>query len=894
MAWTIVLVACGESDALRWGGNGASGKGEALVISEIHYRDPTDDPKAAFVEIHNPRASEVDLAGWCLKGLAFCFDGHTPLDGGGFLRVDASESSGSLASNGERLRLVDDTGRVHDDAMFGSTQPWPEMADGWGYSLQRRTPVTDGSKPSSWIVVPPSPGAATPSQEAALALDAPVVVNEIFYRSISGNPDLEFIELSNTTGAEIDISGWCVRELRHCFVDGTTIDAGKQMQVTEYKSSAMLPRGGGWLTLVDATGDQVDRVAYDDKSPWPSTADGTGLSLQRRDANVIGWEPGNWAAAEPTPGRANRDVEGGTYPMFDSVDFTRSPLSDQQITVTAAVRNGGPPRLVYRTGFDDEKVLLMTRDAFGGYTAEIPPQPSGTLVRFRLESDRSGAKGDASGTTLGTWPRQGDGMVYSGTVVWSETDSPLGRLQWFMPDDLYETAYADVRKRGDDGYPAVIAYDGEVFDNATIRIKGQNTRELDKRKWKVVLPVGYRWDMGGTLTEPVNEFALHSMSTDRAMINELLTYEVQKLSGGMAQQVVPLRLERNGDFYGLYLYVEQDDGIWRSKYGFSPETVVYEGRWGAQLPLEDLGLDEWNWTLRYRRVTHRYVDDRRTELADLITSLAAFVPTNVESVRPFVYRHVDIPSVVEAIATMNVTQNFDWGRKNWSLLYDPQDEKWRLYPTDHDLSFGRRYRWACGITCSKVEAVSELDFFEINRLGTVFLETPEFRAMDDRRTREFDEHFYSRWFVEDRLAEWGFLMGPDAILDRTLWPTFGDGVTVEGARRRFTEDYLAPKRDMILPGGTDGLPEPQPASPRLVVTSTPDGDVKVTNNEDVAIDLSGMTVEGLGRPVPAGVVLNPGQSAVFSNRREPAPDQPRVEGRRRTVHVWVPAVPPSS
>lgn len=874
----MVLTACGGNDALRWG-NGPD-EGEPIVISEIHYHDP-DDAAATFIEVHNPRETEVDLAGWCVKGLGFCFDGHTPVDAGGYRTVSADEMGGSLAANGERLRLVDDTGQVQDEVLFGSERPWPEMADGWGYSLQRRTPVTDGARPTSWTVAPPSPGAETPSQQSALRLDAPVVISEIFYRSISGNPALEFIELHNTTDANVDISGWCIRELRFCFDDESTIEAGDHLKVTGYKASARLSRRGGWLTVVDANNNIVDRVAYDDTSPWPSTADGTGLSLQRRDANVIGWEPGNWMAAEPTPGRANREVVGEVFPMFDSVVFDRAPSPTDAITITAAVRNGAAPTMSYRIGFDDETTVPMTRDPEGGYVAEIPPQPSGTLVRFRLETSRSGV--------VGSWPRPGDGMLYEGTVVRSEVDSLLPRLQWFMADDVYETAYSDVRKRGDDGYPAVIAYDGEVFDNARIRIKGQNTRELDKRKWKVVLPVGYRWDMAGRLTAPVNEFALHSMSVDRAMVNELLTYEVQKLSGGMAQQVVPLRLERNGEFYGLYLYVEQDDGIWRSKYGFSDDTVVYEGRWGAQLPPEDLALDEWNWTLRYRRVTHRYVDDGRAELADLIANLALFTSANPDSVRPYLYRHVDIPSVVEAIATMNLTQNLDWGRKNWSLLYDPQDEKWRLYPTDHDLSFGRRYRWACGLTCSKVEAVSEPDFFEINRLGNVFLNVPEFRAMIDRRTRELAQRFYARWYVEDRLAEWEFLMGPDAILDRAAWPTFGDGVSVAGARRGFVGDFLAPKRAMILDGGTDDLPPPQPESPDLVVESLPDGDVRVTNYEDVAIDLSGMTMEGLGRPVPAGVVLNPGQGAVLSSRREPAPAQPRAEGRRRTLHVWVPA-----
>lgn len=867
-----VIAACGDGER-----SGAA-QDEHLVISEIDYLDRRGGTSGAFVEIHNPRNSDVDLKGWCIKGLDSCFDDHTRIAADGYLVVKDSDARGTLSVGGERLRLVDDGGLVHDEVTYSDRAPWPEMPDGWGYSLQRVLPATSGSNPASWTVGPPTPGG--PNDPTDLVIEAPVVISEIHYRSLSGNRRLEFIEVHNPTADPVDISGWCVRELGYCFGDGTVLKSGSYRKVTDYQSSAVLDRRGGWLTLVD--GDTVvDTVAYDDRAPWPSTADGTGLSLQRRSSSVLGFEPGNWMAAEPTPGAPNREVSGDVLPMFDSVSFARTPLPTEPIEVTASVRNGGVPTMFYRVGFADEVEVTMSAGVDGGYVASIPPQPSGSLVRFRLVSSR--------GQSQGSWPRPGDGAGYTGTVVWSEADSFLPRLQWFMPDDLYETAYRDVRKRGDDGYPAVFAFDGEIFDNARIRVKGQNTRDLDKRKWKVALPVGYRWDMGGRLADPVNEFALHSMSTDRAMINELLTYEVQKLSGGMAQQVEPLRLERNGRFYGVYLYVEQDDGIWRNKYGFSEQTVVYEGRWGAQLPIEDLALDDWGWTLRYRRATHRYVEDSRAELADLITNLGAFVPSNSETVRPFVYRHIDIPSVVEAIATMRITQNLDWARKNWTLLYDPVDEKWRLYPTDHDLSFGRRYAWACGITCSKIEALSESDLFELNRLGAVFLEIPELRAMIDRRTRELAAKFYAPFAVEQRLAEWQFLLGDDAYADRLAWPTFGNGISVAGAKQVFLTDYLEPKRRMMLPGGTDILPRLQTLTPQLRTETLANGDVRVTNLEDSAIDLSGMMLSGLEAPVPAGLVLNSGQSAVLSTRREPAPKQPRVAGTRRTLYVWVPA-----
>ncbi len=55
--------------------------------------------------------------------------------------------------------------------------------------------------------------AATPS----------VVINELHFNPEDDNPASEFIELFNTTGAAIDLSGWCIDGISYCFGPGTEI-----------------------------------------------------------------------------------------------------------------------------------------------------------------------------------------------------------------------------------------------------------------------------------------------------------------------------------------------------------------------------------------------------------------------------------------------------------------------------------------------------------------------------------------------------------------------------------------------------------------------------------------------------------------------------------------------
>jgi hypothetical protein len=70
---------------------------------------------------------------------------------------------------------------------------------------------------------------------------------------------------------------------------------------------------------VDETGElyyiRVDRVSYSDGSHpedspdgidhWPSSPDGNGKSLARKDSSDYGNDPDNWIANLPSPGTVN-------------------------------------------------------------------------------------------------------------------------------------------------------------------------------------------------------------------------------------------------------------------------------------------------------------------------------------------------------------------------------------------------------------------------------------------------------------------------------------------------------------------------------------------------------------------------------------------------------------
>jgi hypothetical protein len=844
-----------------------------IVISEIHYSDPSASAAEEFVELHNSGAESVPLGNWCIRGTDYCFPEGTRIDAGATLVVTASEMGSRLDPGGDSLVLVDSASTARDVARFGSRDPWPRTTDGVGYSLQRRLPATGDTSPGAWIAWFPTPG-ETPDESVRTTPSAvaDVVINEIHYHPDDDDPAREFVELVNVGTSAVDVTGWCLVEAGTC-LETATIAPGGFLVVSGFSDGYELPNNRATLALERSDGSRADLVHWRDDGLWPALADGDGHSLQRRDPLLSGLEPGNWASARPTAGEVNRAAGSGLTPSFVGVEHDRSPAPDAPVRVRAIVRDATTVTLAYRIGFGEEVAVAVTPDATGNIDTTVPGQPAGSLVRFRLVAETDGR--------TGTWPRQGDGSRYLGTVVTSEADTALPRLQWFMPDDEYDKAYADRGLYRDEGYDMVLAYDGVVFDNARIRIKGQQSRGNDKKKWKVVLPPGHVWDEPDLFPGPVDEFGLHSMETDKSMLREVLTSDLQRLSGGMGQRVTPVRLERNGEFYGLYLTVELPDGRWRERQGLSDDTVVVKAERTATLRAEHLNLARDEFDSRYKRQTQRWLG-HNDEVRGLIEALA---DGNKKRKLDFLYRNVDLPQVIEAIATMRVAQHFEWAHKNYTLFFDPTDAKWRLLPIDHDLNMGNRWHMPCEAFCYET-IVYPWDHFNSNRLGNAIIETPELRAMLDRRTKTLADAFLAEGLLEARVTELVTLYGKDAYRDQREWNKWRASNSLEIAQRTLVEDFVVPKRALLVLDKARKYPRSQKAELSYSVDRTGDGTVTVTNTDSTTIDLSGMTIAPIDGTVPPGTVLNPGQSVILTNSRVAAPDP---AGPLRSLHVWVPS-----
>ncbi|MCP4013438.1 MAG: hypothetical protein GY728_10045, partial [Phycisphaeraceae bacterium] len=185
---------------------------------------------------------------------------------------------------------------------------------------------------------------AEPGYENAGPRIGPLVISEVHFNSSepAGADDLEFIEIYNPTDETVNLTGWRIRKgIDYDFDPGTSLGAKQTLVVisfnpdnpenasrvatfrTTHNIGASVTLVGGYGDKLENGGEKVqlqrpdsppmdeptytphlveDEVIYDEASPWPTSADGAGDSLNRAWADRWGNSSSSWTATGPTPG----------------------------------------------------------------------------------------------------------------------------------------------------------------------------------------------------------------------------------------------------------------------------------------------------------------------------------------------------------------------------------------------------------------------------------------------------------------------------------------------------------------------------------------------------------------------------------------------------------------
>ena len=227
-----------------------------------------------------------------------------------------------------------------------------------------------------------------------------IVINEIMYHppgGLAGEND-EFIELYNPSVSEaIDISGWRLDGVALTFPPGTVVPpnayvlavrddtqfrafyGGGRMVFAQYPGS--LADTGEALVLRNQFGGIVSSVTFDVLPPWPSAADGGGMSLELIDATQDASRVVNWTASIVARGTSGlQNGAAGVSPavpdlfineiLVDNVSINQDQASDFDAWVEVYNASASPINMAGMHLSDD--VLAPTKWA-------IPADP-GNIV----------------------------------------------------------------------------------------------------------------------------------------------------------------------------------------------------------------------------------------------------------------------------------------------------------------------------------------------------------------------------------------------------------------------------------------------------------------------------------------------------------------------------------
>jgi hypothetical protein len=321
----------------------------AIVVNEVMANSPT--PLVDTIELYNPTASDADISGWFITDddstpQKYKIPNGTILPQGGYIYFDESQFNVTGASNNFAFSAGGESAYIFsantNGTLTGYSHGFDFGASFPGASFGRYIDSVGDEQFPLQI-------SRTFGQQNSGPGVGPVVINEIQYHPAPGGD--EFVELLNITSTNVPLfdplrptNTWKFVGLAYTFPTNITLGAAQLLLLVptnpaSFQIKYAVPTNviilGPYPGALDNAGEDlqlqapdapsgtnpppyvtIDEVKYNDKSPWPPAADGSGPSLQRISALFYGNDPVNWFADTQTPGtfNPNTDSDGDGIP----------------------------------------------------------------------------------------------------------------------------------------------------------------------------------------------------------------------------------------------------------------------------------------------------------------------------------------------------------------------------------------------------------------------------------------------------------------------------------------------------------------------------------------------------------------------------------------------------
>ncbi|MDP7062301.1 MAG: CotH kinase family protein [Planctomycetota bacterium] len=678
----------------------------------------------------------------------------------------------------------------------------------------------------------------------------------------------DWIEIYNPRPTAVDLGGNFLTDdsgnlTRWAFPSPTILAAqstmivfasGKDRAVSgqELHTDFSLSAGGEYLGFVESDGVTIRNHFAPE---YPSQYANVSFGLR--------FDPGLTAEQTYFPTPTPNVINGAGGPFIESVSHSpTSPSNHQDIVVTARILSADSPvtnaTLTTRVMYAAETTVIMNDSGIapdqqagdGIWTGQISAASSspGEMVRWKVSAIDNG-----NHLTISPAHLTNESAEYFGTVVDDPAiDSDLATLHWFVENpNLAETST---------GTRCSVWLNGEFYDNQFCRIRGGSTASYQKKSYKIDFNPGEKFRMipGVDRMEEIN---LNSTWSDKSYIRQQLSWETYANVGASASLAEMVHLMQNGNFKGLYNFIEQVDDEFLDRRGFDEGGALYKMYNSMTSSINGVEKKTRTW-------------EGNQDLLDLVNG----VQLQSANLERFLFDNIDLPAVISYLVGTTLICDNDHIDKNYYLYRDSDgDQEWMFFPWDKDLTLGRNYTLTGGVLNDSMWANidpqchpkygdrnhKKIDGYW-NRLIDACYRDPRVFEMYARRLWSVMEQELqapgtpaAQLKFEQRVEELRLLLADEVAQDVQVWgsPSWGSYMNFQSALNQLTQDYLVPRRVHLFQTHAQSgvLPGPPTTTPTMVFGSMePDpssGDddeewLQLLNPTNDAVDMSGWTLTG--------------------------------------------------
>ena len=582
---------------------------------------------------------------------------------------------------------------------------------------------------------------------------------------------------------------------------------------------------------------------------------------------------------QSSPGALNFGSVLNPGPKVSNVsEAVLQPDDLDDIVITAEISETlNPVALVtlrYRVMYGSEVSVVMVDDGSasdsvaddGVYTGVIPAGASSACQMVRWYIVAQDDQGSQTRNPLFPYPLDSD--EYYGTEIKDgsfTTELPV--FNWFVNN----TGAADTRG----GTRASVYYDGEFYDNVFVRIRGGTSSSLEKKNHKFDFNKGHYFKFKAG-QERVQEANINAAYIDTSYMREKLSQDLLRDAGVPTCYTFPVRVQQNGTFHSLAVFVEQIDKRFLERHDFESDGSLYKAAINGTLFDNAYDFAAKN-------------DSDYHDMVDLVSGLNLSGST----LHNYIFDKLNIPEVIDFLAISVIVAETDHTHKNYYMHFDKSQQHWYIFPWDRDLSFG--HRW------TGVGIITNVSIFtgDNNRLFNAIFHTEVAREMFFRRLRTLMDQFLGESSVPSaqreidvRISELYDIMKPEADLDRAIWGYTNSSwynrlpqVNIDGGVSILLDQFLPGRRNFLY--NSSSVPNAQPDSFSINIgaidynpasTNQDQEYIEFVNPNSFAADISGWKISGAvehdfypGTVIPAGGSLFVSPDAIAFKSRSISP-----------------------